>query len=72
MKKLLSPLFIAALFSSCGPSKNIDKMSQALNNVEKSMVIKMPKASPVQLALDVQYLASDELRGRDTGSEAVT
>ncbi|MFB0903834.1 MAG: M20/M25/M40 family metallo-hydrolase [Nonlabens sp.] len=71
MKKLLLLLFIAALFSSCGPSKNIDKMSQALNNVEKSMVIKMPKASPVQLALDVQYLASDELRGRDTGSEGI-
>lgn len=71
MKNILVLLCMAGIINSCGSSKSIDMMSQSLKIVEKSNAIKMPKSSPVQLALDVQYLASDELKGRNTGSEGI-
>lgn len=71
MKKTLLLLFTAAITCACSSSKGIDKMGQALDNMSQLTEIKMPKASAVQIALDVEYLASDELKGRDTGSEGI-
>jgi len=31
----------------------------------------MPTSNPIQIAIDVQYLASDELMGRETGTEGI-
>ncbi|AGC77144.1 peptidase M28-like protein [Nonlabens dokdonensis] len=71
MKKILSILFIAFLLVACGSQKKADRIGQALDKVNKSTEIKMPKASPIQIAQDVAFLASDDLKGRDTGSEGI-
>jgi hypothetical protein len=72
MKKILSTLFIASILVACGSqNKQLNTMDKAISNVNKNTEIRMPKASAVQIALDVEYLASDDLEGRDTGSEGI-
>jgi Zn-dependent M28 family amino/carboxypeptidase len=42
-----------------------------VDTVSQLSEVKIPQASPVQLALDVEFLASDELEGRDTPSQGI-
>ncbi len=71
MKKALSILFLSILLAACGSQRKADRLGQALDKVNQSTEIKMPKASAVQIAQDVAFLASDDLQGRDTGSEGI-
>lgn len=71
MKKILIILFFAVALNACESSKNIEQKSPPLSNVEKHTEMAMPKASSVQIALDIKYLASDDLKGRDTGSVGI-
>ncbi|MFT5543926.1 MAG: hypothetical protein ACI97K_002676 [Glaciecola sp.] len=71
MKKILLILSISVIISACGSSKNINLKTPVLNNAGQNAALEMPNASSVQIALDVEYLASDELKGRDTGSEGI-
>lgn len=71
MKKTLSILLIASILVACGSQKKAHRLGQALNKVNQSTEIKMPKSSAIQIAQDVAFLASDDLKGRDTGSEGI-
>ncbi|BAO55462.1 M28 family peptidase [Nonlabens marinus] len=69
MKKLLL-LSITAVFISCGTAKRIDALGTSTSTTQKKRVA-LPSSNPTQIAIDVQYLASDELKGRETGSEGI-
>lgn len=71
MKKIIFLLSTAAILASCSSSKKIDSVSRAMENVEKINELKFPKANAIQIAQDVAFLASDDLKGRDTGSEGI-
>lgn len=72
MKKTVLALFVASILVACGSqNKQMKTMDKTISKVNKYTEIKMPNSSAVQIALDVQYLASDELEGRDTGSEGI-
>lgn len=62
--------FLAATLVSCGPSNRLNSMGNAMAKTTKKRVA-IPKSSAVQIAIDVQYLASDELMGRETGTEGI-
>ncbi len=69
MKKIVL-IIAAAIMVSCGTSNRVESLNKTTTTVNKKR-IKLPSSNPTQLALDVQYLASDELMGRDTGSEGI-
>jgi hypothetical protein len=69
MKKIFLILVAAALVS-CGTTQRIDNLSRGTGWTKKAQV-KLPSSNPVQIAIDVQYLSSDELMGRETGSEGI-
>lgn len=72
MKRILLILTAAVIVASCGTQKKVaklEKASQAMSQVLPE--VKIPKASASQILIDVSYLASDELEGRDTGSEGI-
>lgn len=62
MRKLLTPLFVAVILTSCGASKVFEeKTDKAFGNAYK--VIKAD-----ELKKNLYVIASDEMEGRDTGS----
>ncbi len=69
MKKIFL-LVAAVILTACGTTNRVQELSKVTTTVNKKR-IKLPSSNPTQLALDVQYLASDELMGRDTGSEGI-
>lgn len=69
MKKIVFVL-AAVVLASCSTSNRINQMSKGTENT-KTQRIKLPVSNPTQIAIDVQYLSSDELEGRETGSEGI-
>jgi hypothetical protein len=69
MKRLILLISLIAV-ASCGTTQRIKQMDQATKDVKEQRV-KLPTSNPTQLAIDVQYLASDELNGRETGTEGI-
>lgn len=69
MKKIIFILAIIIL-ASCSATKQLNALSTSTGTVTKKRV-KFPSSNATQIAVDVQYLASDELMGRDTGSEGI-
>lgn len=71
MKKLLFTLCIALVLTACESTKNIDTLKKAANDAEKSTNITIPKANSAQILIDIEYLANDDLNGRNTGSKDI-
>lgn len=71
MKNLFLLIIIVFINSACSSSQRTDRLAKMVDTVSQLSEIKIPIASPVQLALDVEYLASDELEGRDTPSKGI-
>ncbi|MGJ8683455.1 MAG: M20/M25/M40 family metallo-hydrolase [Nonlabens sp.] len=72
MKRILLILSAAVLIASCGTQKNVTQLSKAAGTMSEVLPkVKIPKANATQIAADVAYLASDELEGRDTGSDGI-
>ncbi|WP_438963113.1 M20/M25/M40 family metallo-hydrolase [Nonlabens sp.] len=72
MKRILIILTAAVLIASCGTQKKVAKLEKTAETMSQILPgIKIPKASASQILNDVTYLASDELEGRDTGSEGI-
>lgn len=73
MKRIISILMLAVIIIACGTKRNnvdqLEKTVRAAQQIKKEIVI--PKSGAVQLATDVSYLASDDLKGRDTGSKGI-
>jgi len=69
MKKILFILTTVVLVS-CGTTQRINDLSSGTNNTNKQR-INLPTSNPTQIAIDVQYLASDDLKGRETGTEGI-
>lgn len=67
MKNILLILSISVILSACQSSKTMNKSS----GPPISTNITMPKASSVQIALDLEYLASDKLEGRELGTAGI-
>lgn len=72
MKRIIYILTAALFIASCGVQKEVAKLDKAASSVSSVLpTVKIPKASATQMAADVAYLASDDLQGRDTGSEGI-
>jgi hypothetical protein len=70
MKKIV--LIVAALsIVACTTTKQVDAIDRVANALSAGMGLKIPAASSTQIAADVAFLSSDELQGRDTGSEGI-
>ncbi len=69
MKKIVL-VILAASIISCGTSQRMDQLAGDAGNSQKKRV-EMPTSNATQIAIDVQYLSSDELMGRDTGSDGI-
>ncbi|PRP67286.1 M20/M25/M40 family metallo-hydrolase [Nonlabens agnitus] len=69
MKKMIF-ILMAATLVACGTSNRINQLSTETLTSKKQRV-KLPSSNPTQIAIDVQYLSSDELQGRDTGSKGI-
>ncbi|AZQ43630.1 M20/M25/M40 family metallo-hydrolase [Nonlabens ponticola] len=68
--KNLSVLIVALILASCGTSRRLEKMDLATAKIKERKVY-LPTANPTQIAIDVQYLSSDELNGRETGTKGI-
>ena len=62
LKKTLFSLALIALLTSCSPSKSSNKMTVDLNAYLNTISIE-------RLRTNLTYIASDEMEGRETGSE---
>lgn len=73
MKKIAYLIIAVAIITACGSkSSAVDKLERAVATAEYlKKDLNIPKSSAVQLASDVAFLASDELKGRDTGSKGI-
>lgn len=72
MKKIILILSAAIIIASCGAQKKVDQLDKVANAMGSLLpTIKIPKVNATQMAADVAYLASDDLQGRDTGSEGI-
>jgi len=70
MKKIV--LIVAALsIVACTSKTQVATVDRATNALSAGTGLKIPVASSTQLAADVAFLASDELQGRDTGSDGI-
>jgi Zn-dependent M28 family amino/carboxypeptidase len=49
----------------------MNELSNATAGTSKKNRVAMPASNSTQIAIDVQYLSSDELMGRETGSEGI-
>ncbi|ARN78683.1 peptidase M28 [Nonlabens spongiae] len=69
-KKVIFKIMLLFLLVGCksAQQKQEDRMAEKLRQMA---TISIPTSSSIQLADDVAYLASDELMGRDTGSEGI-
>ena len=67
-KNILSVFFLSAcsLFLSCGQSKDVSEKESGSENFSKEVRI-----SESEVAETLQYLASEELQGRNTGTEGI-
>lgn len=70
MKKI-SILIACVLLTACGTKSQIARVQESTNALKDIKELRVPKASAVQIASDVAYLASDDLKGRDTGSDEI-
>ncbi|WP_298950382.1 M20/M25/M40 family metallo-hydrolase [uncultured Nonlabens sp.] len=71
MKKIIFLLYIAVILTSCSSTKKTDSGTRAGASIEKKKNLKFPTANAIEMAQDVAFLASDNLKGRDTGSEGI-
>ncbi len=72
MKRIIFILTAAIFIASCGTQKKVSQLSNASDKMASILPdVKIPKASVSQIAADVAFLASDDLKGRDTGSEGI-
>lgn len=74
MKKIVFLVITVSLIIACGSQRNaaVEKMEKTVATAQQlKKQINIPKSSAVQLATDVSYLASDDLKGRDTGSKGI-
>lgn len=70
MNKLLL-LFIGVAITACGSTKQVSNVTRAANALSAGKELRIPLANATTMAADVAYLASDELKGRDTGSPEI-
>ncbi|SCY44839.1 Peptidase family M28 [Nonlabens sp. Hel1_33_55] len=70
MKKMIF-ILVAVTIAACGTSNRINDLSNNTSTTSKKNRAKLPSSNATQIAIDVQYLSSDELMGRDTGSEGI-
>ncbi len=75
MRKTIIPVCfvgIAALFLSCGESRQVSQKSESESSVSRIISLSANSTvSEARIARDLEYLASDELMGRNTGSEGI-
>ncbi|KEZ92002.1 M20/M25/M40 family metallo-hydrolase [Nonlabens ulvanivorans] len=73
MKRIVLILSAAVLIASCGSQGNkVAKLEKATGTMSEVLPkVKIPKANASQIAADVSFLASDDLEGRDTGSDGI-
>lgn len=71
MKKIIFLLYTAVILTSCSSTKKTDSVTRAVARIEKKNDLKFPTANAIEMAQDVAFLASDNLKGRDTGSEGI-
>ncbi|WP_194850901.1 M28 family peptidase [Nonlabens antarcticus] len=70
MKNLFLVAIAAITLASCGTTKRSDNGSMGSGSTKENRIV-LPVSNPTQIAIDVQYLASDELMGRETGTEGI-
>ncbi len=73
MKRIISLLILTIIIVACGTKRTkVDQLEKTVATAQQiKKEIEIPKSSAVQLAADVSFLASDELKGRDTGSKGI-
>lgn len=71
MKKIIFLLYTAVILTSCSSTKKTNSVTRAVASIEKKKNLKFPTANAIEMAQDVAFLASDNLKGRDTGSEGI-
>lgn len=72
MKQLFSLLILSLFVIACGTERKVAQIEKVVDKakyLKKEVII--PDANYVQIATDVTYLASDELEGRDIGSQGI-
>ncbi|MGB3592240.1 MAG: M20/M25/M40 family metallo-hydrolase [Nonlabens sp.] len=62
---------IAVLVTACSSSKRLDVIDNSQRKIAQVKSIDIPKAKEIQIRVDVSTLASDDLKGRDTGSAGI-
>lgn len=70
MKKIIL-LLAACTLVACSTPKKVETIDRAAAVLNAGRELNIPVASTTQIATDVAYLASDDLKGRDTGSEGI-
>lgn len=71
MRKLLVPVFSAVLLVSCGTAKTASDVSSSQNSAvkgDKAFVSAYKEIKAADLKKNLYVIASDEMKGRDTGS----
>jgi hypothetical protein len=64
-------LVAALILVACSSTKQVATVDRAANALSSNMELKVPVASATSIATDVAFLASDDLEGRDTGSDGI-
>lgn len=64
-------LLIAVFSTACGTSQKIKNVSAATKAFEKQIELNIPKANAINIATDLTFLSSDELKGRETGTPEI-
>lgn len=72
MKRIILVLSATIIIASCGSQKEVTQLKNAVDKMSSVLpTVTIPKTNVAQIATDVAYLASDDLKGRDTGSEGI-
>jgi hypothetical protein len=69
--KNLTYLILVLFLVSCNSTKKTTESDRLAEKLRQIAQLEIPTTSSIQIGEDVKFLASDELKGRDTGSEGI-
>jgi aminopeptidase-like protein len=73
MKKLIAYISLCLLIVSCASNKQkLGTIEQAQKQLQEINQLRIPKADKSLIKADMNYLAMDGLKGRDTGSKGIS
>ncbi len=64
-------IVLILFLASCNTTKKIKDADRLADKMRQVAQLQFPTSSSIQLAQDVAYLASDDLNGRETGSDGI-